>query len=106
MRSLASGNVTLKRIHVRASAGVLVTLLTLIMICNYMDRVALGLMLPSIQRDLHLSDTQLGLMTGIAFAAFYAVMGIPIAYWADRSDRVRIISITTAVWSVAVAASG
>lgn len=83
----------------------LLAFLTLIMICNYVDRVALGLMLPDIKVDLELSDTQLGLLTGIAFAAFYAVMGIPIARWADRGDRVWIISLTTGLWSLAVGAA-
>jgi MFS family permease len=45
-------------------------------------------------------------LSGIAFALFYSVMGIPIARWADRGNRVMIIAITTAVWSVAVAACG
>lgn len=84
----------------------MLVLLTLVMIFNYIDRVALGLMLPEIKADLGLSDTQLGLMTGIAFAAFYAAMGIPIAHWADRGDRVRIITLTTVLWSAAVAACG
>jgi predicted MFS family arabinose efflux permease len=81
-------------------------LLTLIMVFNYVDRVALGIMLPDIKQDLGLSDTDLGLLTGIAFAAFYATMGIPIGRLADRGDRVRIIVATTAIWSVAVAVSG
>src|SRR5262249_36640379 len=59
-----------------------------------------------IKADLHLSDTQLGLLTGIAFALFYSVMGLPIARWADRGNRVTIISLTTALWSIAVALCG
>jgi predicted MFS family arabinose efflux permease len=81
-------------------------LLTAIMVFNYVDRVALGLLLQDIKVDLSLSDTQLGLLTGIAFAAFYAVMGIPIARWADRGNRVTIISLTVTLWSVAVALCG
>lgn len=81
----------------------LLTLLTLILIVNYADRLVFGIVLQDIKRDLVLSDTQLGFLTGIAFALFYAVMGIPIARWADRGNRVRIISLCTTVWSVAVA---
>jgi predicted MFS family arabinose efflux permease len=69
---------------------------------NSVDRLALGLLLQNIKVDLHLSDTQLGFLTGIAFALFYSVMGIPIARWADRGNRVKIITITTAIWSAAV----
>jgi len=84
----------------------LLTVLLLILACNSVDRLALGLMLQNIKADLHLSDTQLGFLSGIAFALFYSVMGIPIARWADRGNRVQIIGITTALWSVAVAFCG
>jgi predicted MFS family arabinose efflux permease len=82
------------------------TLLTIIMVFNYVDRLSMGLMLQDIKVDLSLSDTQLGLLTGITFAAFYAIMGIPIARWADRGNRVTIISLTVALWSAAVALCG
>jgi MFS family permease len=68
--------------------------------------MALGLVLQDIKVDLELSDTQLGLLTGIAFALFYSLMGIPIARWADRGNRVTIITLTTALWSGAVALCG
>src|SRR5688500_12783235 len=84
----------------------LLALLTTILAFNYIDRLALGLLLEDIKADLALTDTQLGFLTGIAFALFYAVMGIPIARWADRGNRVTIISLTTALWSVAVALCG
>jgi predicted MFS family arabinose efflux permease len=86
--------------------GYVLALLVLVMAFNFMDRYALGLVLQNIKTDLRLTDTQLGLLTGIAFALFYSVMGIPIARWADRGNRVTIISLTTALWSVAVALSG
>jgi len=73
---------------------------------NFVDRLALGVVLQDIKADLHLTDSQLGLLTGIAFALFYSVMGIPIARWADRGNRAKIISLTTALWSVAVALCG
>lgn len=84
----------------------LLTVLLVILACNYVDRYALGLLLQDIKLDLHLTDTQLGLLTGIAFALFYSVMGIPIARWADRGNRVTIITLSTALWSVAVALCG
>ena len=63
----------------RFSRGYLLGILFLLLALNTVDRLAVGLMLQSIKADLHLSDTQLGLMTGMAFALFYSVMGIPIA---------------------------
>src|SRR5882672_3666588 len=84
----------------------LLIVLLVILASNNVDRLALGLLLQDIKVDLALSDTQLGLLTGMAFALFYSVMGIPIARWADRGNRVRIIAITTALWSVAVAMCG
>jgi predicted MFS family arabinose efflux permease len=84
----------------------LLTLLLTILAFNYADRLALGLVLQEIKSDLALSDTQLGLLTGIAFALFYSLMGIPIARWADRGNRTLIISLTTAAWSFMVALCG
>jgi MFS family permease len=91
---------------VKLPNGLFLAILTLIQAFNYVDRVALGVLLQDIKTSLGLSDTQLGLLTGIAFAAFYATMGIPIARWADRGNRVTIISVTTALWSVGVALCG
>jgi predicted MFS family arabinose efflux permease len=84
----------------------LLYVLLVILAFNQLDRLALGVVLQDIKADLHLTDTQLGFLTGIAFAFFYALMGIPIARWADRGNRVRIISTTVALWSVAVALCG
>jgi MFS family permease len=78
----------------------------IVLVFNTMDRLALGIVLQDLKIDLHLNDTELGLLTGIAFALFYAVMGVPIARWADRGNRVTIISVTTALWSAAVALCG
>src|ERR1700730_4511420 len=91
-----------ERLYKRYLLGVLLV----IQAFNAVDGLTLGLVLQNIKVDLHLSDTQLGVLTGIAFALFYSVMGIPIARWADRGNRVLIISITTALWSVAVALCG
>src|ERR1044071_266223 len=82
--------------------GILLTIYA----CNYVDRAVLALCLQDIKLALHLSDAQLGVLSGIAFALFYSVMGLPIARWADRGNRVTIISLTTALWSIAVASCG
>jgi len=81
-------------------------LLTVVAAFNFLDRYVLSLVLESIKQDLQLSDSQLGLLTGFAFALFYAVAGIPIARWADRGDRNTVVSVTTALWSTMVALCG
>lgn len=73
---------------------------------NYVDRLAFGLVAQDIKLELGLSDTALGLLSGLAFAIFYSLMGLPIARWADRGNRVTIITVTTALWSIAVALCG
>src|SRR5688500_10095827 len=80
--------------------------LAAVLLFNYVDRLALGILLQGIKGEFHLTDTELGILSGIAFALFYSVMGIPIARWADRGNRVSIIVLTTAVWSVTVGLCG
>ena len=58
------------------------------------------------KRDLHLSDSEIGLLTGFAFALFYTLFGLPIAWVADRSHRVRVVALACAVWSLFSAAGG
>lgn len=84
----------------------LLLILALVLAFNYVDRTVLGLTLQSIKADFSLSDTQLGFLTGISFALFYSVMGVPIARWADRGDRTRIIALTTVLWTIATILSG
>lgn len=83
-----------------------VVLLTVVNVFNYVDRMALAVLLPFIKADLTLSDGQLGLLVGLAFSLFYAVCGIPIARYADRGVRKNIIAVALAVWSVMTALSG
>jgi MFS transporter, Spinster family, sphingosine-1-phosphate transporter len=84
----------------------LLTLLTVIFTFNFADRFALGMVVDNIKADLGLSDSQLGILSGIAFALFYSVMGIPIARWADRGNRRVIIALTAVLWSAMVALCG
>jgi MFS transporter, Spinster family, sphingosine-1-phosphate transporter len=90
----------------RSYKSYLLAVLMVIFTFNFADRFALGLVLDNIKADLSLSDSQLGFLSGIAFALFYSVMGIPIARWADRGNRVTIIAVTACVWSVMVATCG
>lgn len=80
--------------------------LTLISAFNYLDRSLLGLALPAIKSEMHVSDTVLGLVSGLAFVLFYSIMGIPIAWAADRWNRRNIIGIGFAFWSLMTLLTG
>ena len=73
---------------------------------NFIDRQILSILLEPIKQDLGLSDTQLGLLTGFAFALFYATLGIPIARYADKSNRRNLIALALTIWSGMTALSG
>lgn len=73
---------------------------------NFIDRQILSILLEAIKLDLGLSDKALGFLAGFAFAAFYAVLGIPIALWADRRNRRNLIAFALALWSAMTAACG
>ncbi len=76
-------------------------------VINVMDRSpVLAVSLQSIKAEFGASDTALGLLTGIAFAVFYATMGIPIAAWADRSSRRNVLAVSVALWSGMTALCG
>jgi MFS transporter, Spinster family, sphingosine-1-phosphate transporter len=90
----------------KAYRNYLLAILLTIYAFNYVDRWVLALLLQDIKTELSLSDTQLGFMSGIAFALIYSVMGIPIARWADRGNRIAIISLAAAISGVAVALCG
>ena len=78
---------------------------TAVYMLNLVDRGLMALLLQPIKVDLHLTDTQLGSLTGIVFGVFYALVGIPIARWADRGDRVSITSLAIGLWGLTVMSS-
>jgi MFS family permease len=80
--------------------------LTVVYAFNFIDRQLLVILQEPIKAELGLSDTQLGLLTGFAFALFYVVCGIPIARWADKGVRRSIIALALTVWSFMTAISG
>lgn len=81
-------------------------LLTLVYGFNFIDRQIVGILAPWIQADLNLTNTQLGLLVGLAFASFYTIMGIPLAFLADRMNRVTLLSAALVVWSGFTALTG
>lgn len=80
--------------------------LTIVSAFNYLDRSLLGLALPAIKAEMHVSDTMLGLVSGLAFLLFYSILGVPIAWAADRYNRRNIIAFGFAFWSLMTMATG
>ncbi len=80
--------------------------LSLISACNFLDRSILGLALPVIKTEMQVSDTVLGLVSGLAFVLFYSILGVPIAWLADRWSRRNIVAIGLAFWSLMTSLTG
>jgi MFS family permease len=83
-----------------------VSVLTFTYIVSFVDRTILGLLIEPIKADLALSDTQIGLVVGMAFGLFYAVMGLPLGWLADRTSRRGLIAVGATLWCAATAACG
>jgi predicted MFS family arabinose efflux permease len=73
---------------------------------NFLDRQFLSILAEPVKHELLLSDTQLGMLTGLMFALFYTLFGIPVSSLADRYNRVRIVAIACGLWSAFTAACG
>ena len=83
-----------------------VGILTLSYLVSFLDRQILALMVGPIKADLQLSDTEISLIMGVAFSLFYAFMGIPLGWLADRTNRRNIIIVGMIFWSLMTAACG
>src|SRR5579864_8202605 len=81
-------------------------MLTMVYVFNFIDRQVLVILQESIKKELHLSDTQLGLLSGFTFAIFYVTLGIPIARLADKGNRRNVVTISLAIWSMMTTFSG
>jgi predicted MFS family arabinose efflux permease len=90
----------------RGYASYALGLLVLLYIVNYVDRQVLAVLLEPIKRDLDVSDTAMGLLSGLAFALFYTTAGVPIARLADRGSRRNVIVLGVVVWSAMTAFCG
>ena len=86
----------------------LMWVLLIVYIFNFLDRQIVNILAEEISQDLGLSDTQIGLMTGLAFALFYTFLGIPIARYVDRphTNRAHVITVSLGAWSAMTAACG
>lgn len=73
---------------------------------GFMDRIIVGLLTPAIQQDLGLTDSQMGVIQGLAFALFYVLFGLPLGWAADRVNRKWLLGAGTALWSLMTAGAG
>src|SRR6476660_9313347 len=83
--------------------GVL-AILCFVYVLNFLDRQLLSILAKPIQDELGVTDGQLGLISGLYFALFYCLLAIPVAWLADRSNRVRILALACLLWSAATVA--
>src|SRR5689334_8668825 len=81
-------------------AWYVVGVLTLANVSGFLDRQVLSLLVPAIERDLQISDTQMSYLIGLSFSVFYTVLGLPIAWWADRASRRNIMAGGVTLWSL------
>jgi len=81
-------------------------MLCFVYVLNFLDRQLISILAKPIQDGLHVTDGQLGKITGFYFALFYCFIAIPIGWLADRTSRVKVLSIACALWSAATAACG
>lgn len=82
------------------------TVLTFVYVINFLDRQLLGFLAKPIKDSLQITDGQLGLIGGFYFACFYCFIAIPVGWFADRTNRVHVLSLACAIWSGATAACG
>src|ERR1035438_7993076 len=82
-----------------SNAWYVIFALTAIYMLSYMDRVILSLLVAPMKRDLHISDTQVGLLQGLAFGIFYTLVGLPLGRIADTRNRRNLIAVGVVLWS-------
>ncbi|WP_417591607.1 spinster family MFS transporter [Parasphingorhabdus sp.] len=88
------------------SPNVALGMLLIVYIFNFVDRQILAILAGPIQADLGLSDTQMGLLGGVAFALLYSTLAVPLAWLADKTSRSWVITVSLAVWSGFTALTG
>ncbi|MBO9711769.1 MFS transporter [Sphingomonas sp.] len=89
-----------------ARGGLVLGMLCFVYVLNFLDRQLISILAKPIQDTLHISDSQLGRITGLYFALFYCFIAIPVGWLADRTNRVTVLSVACALWSGATAACG
>jgi MFS family permease len=87
-------------------AWIALACLCFVYVLNFLDRQLLAILAKPIEDSLHLSDGQMGLLGGLYFALFYCFISIPVGWLADKSNRVRVLTLACAIWSAATMACG
>lgn len=94
------------RHEVSRRAWLVLAVLATVNSVNYMDRWVMSVLIQPIKEDMHLSDTQLGLLTGLAFSLSYALFALPIARWADNGVRRNVLICSITFWSLMTGLGG
>lgn len=94
------------RHEVSRRAWLVLLVLAVVNSVNYMDRWVMSVLIQPIKEDMHLSDTQLGLLTGLAFSLSYALFALPIARWADNGVRRNVLICSISFWSLMTGLGG
>lgn len=89
-----------------ARAWVVLAILCFVYVLNFLDRQLLSILAKPIQDELGVTDGQLGLLGGLYFAMFYCILAIPVGWLADRTNRMKVVAFSCALWSAATAACG
>src|SRR3954471_15092077 len=96
--------------HARPAPGlrgwIVLLTLTFVYVLNFLDRQLLGILAKPIQDSLHITDGQLGRIGGLYFAFFYCFIAVPVGWFADRTNRVTVVSLACAIWSAATICCG
>lgn len=90
----------------RASSAVMLVILSLVYGAQYLDQILLGMFIQPIKAEFSLTDTQVGLLTGLAFTALFVILGLPVARLADRGSRKKIVLASATVFSLATISCG
>lgn len=104
--SSGSNSVSEAQTSSRGYAIYVLIILTLVNTFGFIDRQILSVLIVPIKAEFNVSDTWLGLLSGMAFVGVYVIMGFPLARWADRGSRRTVIAVSLALWSIATAVSG
>jgi MFS family permease len=99
---------SLASLHIlrRASPALALTILSAISIIGFVDRIIMNVLVEPIKAEFGLTDTQIGMVNGLAFAALNIILGLVVARYAERSRRLTLVAIGTLLWSVATALTG
>src|SRR5277367_2341006 len=89
-----------------SAARYTLAMLTIIYTLNFLDRTVINILIDPIKRDYHLTDAEMGFITGFGFVIMYSILAAPVARWADRGNRRSILTWGLTIWSGMTALAG